>query len=250
MPSRRYEVLFFDVGGTLAWAEPKADVIWVRALEEHGHTVTAEEIVAKSGVGGPEFNRPDIIRAFNETDDEFRGSFPTPEGQEAFFRRYDEALLRRLGLSPDEAILQTVRRLFQGVVSHLFDDVRSTLTGLEAEGYRLGVISNATHNLPEGLEKLDLTRHFESITYSYAVGAEKPDPRIFRSALSAMEVSPSAAVHIGDHVKADVQGALRVGITPMLIDRKGKHPEGDFIVLRSLNEISERLTAGGSRKGS
>ncbi|MFQ5918775.1 MAG: HAD family hydrolase [Thermoplasmata archaeon] len=241
MVSGPYQVVFFDVGRTLSWAEPSADVIWVRALEEQGHTVTAEELVAKSGVKGPEINRPDIIRAFNETDDEFRAFFPTAEEQEAFFRRYDEALLRRLGVEPDEAILEAVQRGFKGMVGHLYDDVRPTLTGLKGAGYRLGVISNATHGLPRGLKKLGLTPYFETVTYSYAVGAEKPDPRIFQAALRAMQVPPVAAVHVGDNLDADVRGAAQVGITPMLIDREGRHPEEDFIVLRSLSEIQDHI---------
>ena len=241
MASRRYQVVFFDVGRTLSWAEPTAAAIWVQALEDHGHTVSSEEIVEKSGVRGPEINRPDIIRAFNETANEFRTSFPTAEGQEAFFRRYDKAFLRRLGLSPDEAILDSVRRGFKGVVGHLYEDVRPTLTGLEAEGYRLGVISNASHDLPRCLEDLSLARYFESVTYFYAVGAEKPDPRIFHAALTAMDVEPREAVHVGDNLEADVRGAARVGLTPMLIDRKGRHQVSDVILLRSLSEIMDHL---------
>jgi putative hydrolase of the HAD superfamily len=105
----------------------------------------------------------------------------------------------------------------------------------------LGIISNATHGLPRGLEKHGLTPYFESITYSYAVRAEKPDPVIFHAALDAMQVVPAAAVHVGDNLEADVRGAARVGMTPMLIDREGKYGQEDFIVLRSLSEIEGHL---------
>lgn len=243
MPPRRYEVVFFDFGGTLGWAEPRAGEIWTRALEEHGYRVTAEEIVEKAGARGPEINRGDIIRALDQIEAEFPLSFPSADEEVEFFRRYDAALLRRLGLPPDEAILDTVGRLFRKIVVHLFDDVEPTLAALRERGYRLGIISNASHDLPERLESLSLTPHFESVTYSYAVRAEKPHPKIFRTALTAMHVQPQEAVHVGDNIEADARGALAVGITPMLIDRKGKHREEDFIVLRSLSEIAEHLEA-------
>ncbi|MFQ6012634.1 MAG: HAD family hydrolase [Thermoplasmata archaeon] len=249
MSPRRYEVLFFDFGGTLAWAEPSAAVIWSRALEEHGYRISSDEIVTKSGVRGPDFNRSDLIRAFDETETEFKRSFPAPEEEKAFFRRYDAAILRRLGLPHDEAMLDTVQRHFETIVLHAYEDVRPALTSLGEEGYRLGIISNASHDLPGRIEGLDLTRHFESITYSYAVGAEKPDPRIFRAALATMKVWPAQAVHVGDRFEADVRGASRVGMTPMLIDRKTEHPAEDFIVLRSLTEIGAHLE-GRNGKGS
>lgn len=243
MGQGRYQVVFFDVGGTLAWAEPGADELWVRALEEHGYTVTSEEVIERSGTQGPEVNRPDVIRALRATQAEFRGPFPRNlEEEAAFFRRYDEALLRRLGIPVDEAILDTVQKHFrEDLVSHVYNDVRPTLARLRADGYRLGVISNATHDLPARLESLDLARHFEAITYSYAVGAEKPDPKIFRTALARARVRPEHAVHVGDHPIADVQGAAGVGMTPMLIDRDGAHDDVEGIVLRSLGEIWDHL---------
>lgn len=250
VPGRTYEVVFFDFGGTLGFIEPGAIEIWTRALEEHGYHVPPDEIVEKSGVRGPEVNRSDIIRAFNRTEAEFQPSFPPANEDVAFFRRYDAALLRRLGLPHDEAILDTVGRLFEEVGVHLFEDVLPTLRWLREAGYRLGIISNASHDLPGKVEGLGLGPHFESVTYSYAVGAEKPDPKIFRTAMTAMNVEPQAAVHVGDHVEADARGASRVGMTPMLIDRKGKHPENEFITLRSLIEISDHLEASPGHKPS
>ncbi|MFQ5908733.1 MAG: HAD family hydrolase [Thermoplasmata archaeon] len=243
MGARPYEVVFFDFGGTLGFIEPGAIEIWARALDAHGYHVPADKIVEKSGVRGPEVSRSDIIRAFNRTEAEFQPSFPPPNEDVAFFRRYDAALLRRLGLPPDEAILDTVGRLFEEVGVHLFEDVMPTLRWLRDAGYRLGIISNASHDLPGKVEGLGLGPHFESVTYSYAVGAEKPDPRIFRAALKAMNVQPEQAIHVGDHIEADARGSSQVGMTPMLIDRKGKHAGEEFIILRSLEEIAEHLEA-------
>ena len=107
----------------------------------------------------------------------------------------------------------------------------------------MGIISNASHKLPAGLKRLGIESYFETVTYSYAVGAEKPDPRIFQAALESMGIQPRQAAHVGDNVEADVEGAARAGLTPMLIDRKGAHADAQGIVLRDLREIPQHLTA-------
>ncbi|MEL6345076.1 MAG: HAD-IA family hydrolase, partial [Myxococcota bacterium] len=40
---------------------------------------------------------------------------------------------------------------------------------------------------------------------------EKPDPRIFRFACDQLGVAPEQAIHMGDSVRSDVEGARRAG---------------------------------------
>ena len=242
----RMEVVFLDVGGTLAWSEPSAGVIWARVLEEHGHAVTAEDVIRRVGGEGPEFNRPDIARVVQATWDELQTP-PFPRNQEeqaAFFRRVDLEVLGRLGVPVNEDILDTAARRFRDDVrSHAFEDTLPALDCLRDAGYRLGVISNATHDLPDGLERLGLASHFEATTYSWEAGAEKPDPRIFRTALSRMGVEADRAVHVGDSYRADIVGARRGGLTPILLQREGG-PERDCLTVRSLLEVPDLLEEG------
>ncbi|MEE9600370.1 MAG: HAD-IA family hydrolase [Thermoplasmata archaeon] len=243
MSARTYEAVFFDVGGTLMWIEPSADEIWARALAAHGHRVTAEDVTNRTAVSGPEVNRADLHRAMMDTTAAIGGEFPaTMEEQRPFFRRFDSAVREHLGIPVQEELLNTVERMFaEEIVTHKFDNVDSTLRSLKREGYRLGVISNASHELPERLEQLGVVHHFDAITYSWEVGAEKPDSQIFRVALDRLDVDPQQAVHVGDSYDADVLGARDVGITPMLIDRDGSTQSIDCIVLRSLTEVAEYL---------
>lgn len=237
------EVVFFDVGGTLVWSEPSADVVFARALGEHGYDVKREEVVRRVGVEGPEFNRPDLVRAFQAAREEFR-VLPFPRNrdeQAAYFRRFDVAVLERLEVPAEDALLDTVARRFEeDVTSHVYEDALPTLERLRKVGYRLGVISNATHDLPEGLARLGLAPYFEAVTYSWEIGVEKPDPRIFRTALDRMDVEPRRAVHVGDSYEADVVGAQGVGLTPLLIQRK-QDGDTDRLVLRSLEEVLDHL---------
>jgi putative hydrolase of the HAD superfamily len=55
----------------------------------------------------------------------------------------------------------------------------------------------------------------------------KPDPEIFKAALTEAVADPEATVHVGDQPVNDVAAARAVGITPVLIDRYARHPETD-----------------------
>ena len=54
--------------------------------------------------------------------------------------------------------------------------------------------------------------------------SEKPHAPIFREALRRANAEPRDVVHVGDQLESDVEGARRVGITPVLLDRDGNHP--------------------------
>ena len=77
---------------------------------------------------------------------------------------------------------------------------------------------------------------------SEEVGFEKPDPRIFECALERFGVMPSEAIHVGDQYYSDVQGALRSGLQPVLLDREKWHIETkDCTVIQSLSGIKSVL---------
>jgi HAD superfamily hydrolase (TIGR01549 family) len=243
MAERRFDAVFFDHGGTLGWVEPSADEIWVRVLAEHGYRITSEDVVRRTRVPGPEINRSDLHRAVEDLGGLVRDSFPaTAAEQRAFYRRADGAVLERLGIPVRPEILDTAERRFaRDLRVHKFDDVDGTLGRLADDGYRLGVISNADHKLPHRIAQLDLSGYFDGIAYSWEVGAEKPDPRIFRTALQRLRVDANRAVHVGDSYEADVVGARGAGMTPMLVDREGASRAADCIVLGNLFEVTEHL---------
>lgn len=244
MPSGIHQAIFFDVGGTMSFAEPSGDAIWAAALEEHGYHVPPSEVVRSMGVSGHEINRQDIIRALEGAAEGLGEPLPaTKEEERAYFRRFDAVVLERLGIPTQEEVLETVARRFrEDLVVRVYEDTEVTLRALQGTGYRLGVISNASHDLPDRLEDLGLARYFDTITYSFDVGVEKPHPKIFMEALEQLEVDASRAVHVGDSYEADVLGARGVGITPMLIVRgETLPPSHDCITLRSLQDVVKYL---------
>ena len=54
----------------------------------------------------------------------------------------------------------------------------------------------------------------------------KPDPAIFRRALELAGAEPAEAVHVGDSLDNDVEGARAAGIRAVLIAREGRPPAG------------------------
>lgn len=247
MAAREIQAVFFDVGGTLVRVAPSADVILTRTLEEFGHFVPPAEVIRRTGMDGPEVNRTDLHRAVMPPS-EASGTRPSPGSRTTeaeALRLGDAVVLERLGIPATREILDALDRRFRtDPVVRLQEDALPALEGLREAGFRLGVISNASRRLPQGLRELGLDGFFESLTYSHETGVEKPHPEIFRKALRRMGVAGPQAAHVGDSYAADVVGARGVGIAPILVDRDGTGPDRDCAVVRRLTEVPAVLAAG------
>ena len=135
----------------------------------------------------------------------------------------------------------TARRAMLGaLVFTPFEDARDGLLTLRERGHRLVIVSNWDCSLPEWLGPTGLLNLVDAVVTSAGVGAAKPDPAIFRRALSLAEVAPSEAVHVGDSLDNDVAGARAVGIRPILVQREGDAPAGVEAV-RFLTELPSLL---------
>lgn len=90
------------------------------------------------------------------------------------------------------------------------------------------LISNTDTRMLSVLKNLEIAPYLDSIILSEVVGTEKPDAKIFRLALASSvqsELVPQDAVHVGDELKSDYQGARATGMHALLLRRAG--PEGD-----------------------
>jgi putative hydrolase of the HAD superfamily len=122
-----------------------------------------------------------------------------------------------------------------------FDDVLPTLEALKGRGLRLGLISNWDSSLEPIIMDMGFGHYFSTIIASTVVRMHKPQPQIFDLALERMGISAAEAVHVGDHLQADVAGAHNAGLTPVLIDRQHRHDkearEGGFAAIHDLREL-------------
>ena len=81
-----------------------------------------------------------------------------------------------------------------------------------SERYRLGVVSNFYGNLEAVCHGAGLASLFAVLVDSHCVGAEKPDPAIFRAALDPLGATPETTVLVGDSLRRDREGARRTGM--------------------------------------
>ena len=115
-------------------------------------------------------------------------------------------------------------------------DVEPTLEALRERGVRLAVVSNWDCSLPEWLERAGVAPFFEVVVSSAVVGAAKPAPDPFQAALELLGVGPDEAIHVGDSVANDVEGARAAGVRAVLIAREGPLPDG-VDAIRSLTDL-------------
>ena len=105
----------------------------------------------------------------------------------------------------------------------LHHDALGAMDALGAQGVRLGVVSNWDCALPHHLAALGVADRFVVIAVSATVGAAKPDPAIFHYATDAAGVDPARALHVGDRLAEDYQGARAAGLRALLLHRAGRH---------------------------
>jgi len=73
------------------------------------------------------------------------------------------------------------------------------------------------------------------------VDSYKPDPAIFEHALQRGNVTAQETIYIGDNYYADVVGARRAGLRPILYDPEGVFPEADCPTIKSFDELKSIL---------
>ena len=70
------------------------------------------------------------------------------------------------------------------------------------------------------LEQLGISKFFTHVFLSSELGADKPDPEIFRRALNVIHREPNEVMHIGDDPERDWKAASAVGLSIFQLDRK------------------------------
>lgn len=122
-----------------------------------------------------------------------------------------------------------------------YDDVVPGLLRLKGR-VRLGAITNGNADL----QTIGLAHHFQAAVSAPQLGVAKPDPAIFLAGCRALDVAPWDAVYVGDDVLLDVQGAQKVGMRGVWMNRNGsnKHIEHGVepdAIVRNFDELLDWL---------
>ena len=127
----------------------------------------------------------------------------------------------------------------------LFPDSLACLTAWREAGVRLGMVTNGDASQQrDKIERHRLASFFDVIVIEGEFGAGKPDEAVYRHALRALGCAPEDACMIGDHLEFDVEGAQRLGLKGIWIDRLGAGLPAESSVrpdriIRSLVELDE-----------
>lgn len=149
----------------------------------------------------------------------------TPEADHAWVNRdlaphlHREAylhVLRESGLA-DHHAEQLYRRVVDPSSWTPYPDTAEVLAGLCRQGVRTAVVSNIAFDVRPAFAAIGADRDVDEFVLSFEVGATKPAPEIFTTALTRLGVDAADAVMVGDSDEAD-GGARAVGCQFVLVD--------------------------------
>jgi putative hydrolase of the HAD superfamily len=156
------------------------------------------------------------------------------------------AALERLG-RPSPTLARAIATDFSArrmTSAALFADALPCLETLRAQGAQLGLVTNGDARMQrEKLARHALERFFDVVVIEGELGVGKPSPAVYRHALGALGARPEAATMVGDNIEWDVDGACRVGIAGVWIDRAGAGVASGEPPARVIRTLAE-LTAG------
>jgi putative hydrolase of the HAD superfamily len=213
--------VFLDALGTLVELQPPAPRLR-RLLAEEGFEVSEERAAAGFAAEISYYLAHHLEGSDRERLDELRDRCAT-------------AMMEALAVPGLDH--RTARRAMLGALEFTpFPDAPGALAALRERGHDTIVVSNWDCSLPDWLGPTGLLELVTGVVTSADAGVAKPDPAIFRRALELAGVGGSGAVHVGDSLDNDVEGARAVGIRPILVQRDGEPPAGVEAV-RLLTEL-------------
>ena len=223
------DAVLLDAGGVLV------DPEWNRVAEilaPFGVTVAPEALVAAEPAAKRRLDRRESIEV-------------TDDAQRAILY-YDLVLTGagcRTAVPPEAWLAVRAEHKRRNFWRRVLPGVPEALQRLRAAGLRLAVVSNANGTVVELMTDVGLAPFFDTILDSFVEGVEKPDPEIFRRALTRVRCAPERALHVGDLYHVDVAGARAAGVAPALIDAGGLYTDADCPRFTSLDELVSSLLA-------
>ena len=129
-------------------------------------------------------------------------------------------LARRCGAEPSDSALAEACQARVKAHDSLFvfrDDVLVALEDLKKRGYRLGLLSDCTPELPVAWPQLAVAPYFDTAVFSCVERLKKPNPAFFQRVCDRLGVAPGECLYIGDGGSRELSGAAAVGMTPFML---------------------------------
>jgi putative hydrolase of the HAD superfamily len=206
--------IVFDAVGTLIKPVPSVAEAYTAAASRQGIAIKPAEV------------RGRFQHHFqNGGEHAGNGLFSTDEGTE---RRRWQAIVRGVLAEvpdPDRAFEELWDHFSQAGSWRCYPDVEPTLGGLADVGISVCVGSNFDSRLRAvALGLSELGACIDSLVISSEVGYRKPHPRFFEAVCNHLGLPAHQVLCVGDDSENDVRGAIRAGLSGILIDRGGNRP--------------------------
>jgi putative hydrolase of the HAD superfamily len=207
------QAVTFDATGTLFHC-PRLGEIYSEVLARHGVAVAPAEAARLVTLVWQELD----CRA-EPGSDRFSAH---PEGPRGWWARFLARVYEHLGAPAPArfAAAELYHRFAQADSWELYPEVPRVLAALHGQGLKLAVVANWDPRLAPLVEALGLRRFLDAVVTSAEVGVEKPDRRIFATALVRLGVEAAAALHVGDRQLEDFEGAIAAGMRALRVDRR------------------------------
>jgi putative hydrolase of the HAD superfamily len=204
------KAVFFDAVGTLFHLTETVGEHYALVGREIGLRLNAEQLERAFHVAWKEMPQRAAIDGPREDDDK------------GWWRQLVNIVLGRAApdlseLDRDNFFEVAYEHFAESGVWELYPEVRPVLEELQAR-FELAVISNFDGRLRLVLQHLGISRFFSHVFISSEIGADKPDPQIYRRAIELINFEPADVLHVGDDQTRDWQAAATAGLAVFRLD--------------------------------
>lgn len=205
------KAIFFDAAGTLIRLTKSVGQHYALVAERQGLHLDARELDRAFG------------QVWREMPMRPATGQPRPDDDKGWWRELVERVVARIStpvapLDLDAFFEAAYGHFAEAGVWELFPEVAEVLAAL-APRYELSVVSNFDGRLRMIFEHLSITEYFRMVFLSSELGADKPDPQIYRRALEATGWDPGEVLHVGDDPARDWAAAEAAGLQVFHLDR-------------------------------
>ena len=205
------KAIFFDAAGTLFYLTKTVGDHYAMVGGEIGLKLDAKQLDHAFHAAWKQMTRRPAIDGPRENDD--KGWW-----RELVGHVFDQVAPSVNELDRDNFFEVAYEHFAEASVWELYPDVPEVLDQLRPH-FQLAVISNFDGRLRFILQHLGISNYFNYILISSELGADKPDPEIFRRAVAIMHLNADEVLHVGDDAERDWKAAAAASLLVFQLDR-------------------------------
>lgn len=210
-PTRVFKTIFFDAAGTLIYLRRSVGHHYALVGERVGLSLDSAALDQAFAASWKQMPARPAIDGPREDDD--KGWW-----RELVNRVLDQVASGTSELDRDAFFEVAYSHFAEAGVWDLYPEVAEVLGALQPR-FDLAVVSNFDGRLRMILEHLGISQLFSHVFLSSELGADKPDPEIFRRALGLSDARPDETLHVGDDPVRDWEAARSAGLSVFRLER-------------------------------